>query len=117
VKWPRVKAILDGAIADWKAQHHRDPLLKQKHGPKFSWDTKQALADAVVVIGGTSYRLIAPELVGNGRGRQTNLVIALSQPDGVDSNGQMPNDGPFLTDTHPSFIDEIVRWIDDNMPD
>jgi hypothetical protein len=117
VHWPRVKEILDGAIADWTTKNHRPPLLKQRHGPSFSWDTKDQITNAVAQIGGSTFRLIDPSLVGNGKGRQTNLIIALTDPDGVEGNGQMPNNGPFLTDTHPTFIDEIVRWIDDGMPD
>jgi hypothetical protein len=117
VHWPRVKQILDGAIADWSTKHGRAPKLKQRHGNNFAWDTKAELAAAVANIGGTPYRLIDPSMIGNGKGRQTNLIVALSQTDGVDGNGQMPDAGPFLTDTHPTYIDEIVRWIDDGMPD
>jgi hypothetical protein len=29
----------------------------------------------------------------------------------------MPNGGPYLTDTHPTFLDEIIRWINDGMPE
>jgi hypothetical protein len=52
VYWPRVKEILDGAIADWRAaNNNRVPKLKQKHGPAFGWDTKADLLAATAVIG------------------------------------------------------------------
>ena len=114
VHWPRVKQILDGAITGWTAKHNRAPLLKKRHGASFAWDTKAELAAAVAMISGTAYRLIDPSLVGNGQGRKTYLVVALSDANGVDGNGQMPNDGPYLSD---ASIGEIVRWIDDGMPD
>jgi len=118
VHWPRVKEILDGAIADWRAAHNNlIPKLKQKHGPSFSWDTKADLAAASAVIGGQPYRLIDPDLVAQKKGAETNLIKALRDPDGVDGNGQMPNGGPYLTDTHPAYIDEIIQWINDGMPD
>jgi|SRR5215469_6756880 len=117
-RWPRIKAILDGAIADWRAAHNnRVPRLKQKHGPTFGWDTKADLLNAVVIVGGQSYRLIDPDLAAQKKGDQTNLVKALRDPDGVDGNGQMPNNGPFLTVTHPDEIPEIIQWINDGMPD
>ena len=118
ITWTRVKEILDGAIADWRAAHNNQvPKLKQKHGPTFGWDTKADLAAASAVIGGQPYRLIDPDLVTQKRGAETNLVKALRDPDGVDNNGQMPNGGPYLTDTHPTYIDEIIQWINDGMPD
>jgi hypothetical protein len=118
LRWPRIKAILDGAIADWRtANGNRVPKLKQKHGPSFGWDTKADLVNAAAVIGGQSFRLIDPALAAQQKGDQTNLIKALRDPDGVDGNGQMPNNGPFLTDTHPGFIQEIVQWINDGMPD
>jgi len=118
VTWTRAKEILDGVIADWRAAHNnRVPRLKQKHGPSFSWDTKADLAAASVVIGDQTYRLIDPNLVALQKGAETNLIKALRDPDGVDGNGQMPNGGPYLTDTHPTFIDEIIQWINAGMPD
>jgi hypothetical protein len=110
VRWERVKQILDGAIAGWKAQNGREPKLVSRHGPSFGWETKQQLADASA----RGFRLIEPTKVANGQGAQTNLVIALRDVDGVKGNGQMPNGGPFL---QGSEIDEIVRWIDAGMPD
>src|SRR5262245_31612520 len=99
VTWTRVKEILDGVIADWRAAHaNQVPRLRQKHGPSFSWDTKADLAAASAVIAGETYRLIDPALVAQRRGAETNLIKALRDPDGVDSNGQMPNGGPYLTD-------------------
>jgi hypothetical protein len=111
VAWARVKEILDGAILGWKAQNNgREPRLKPRHGASFGWDTKEMLAAANAL----GLRLIDPNMVGNGQGAQTNLVIALRDEDGVEGNGQMPNGGPFLP---VDQIDEIVRWIDAGMPD
>jgi hypothetical protein len=118
VTWARVKEILDTVITEWRAAHgDRIPKLKQKHGPSFSWNTKAELAAAEAVIGGEAYRLIDPALVAQQKGDETNLIKALRDQDGVDNNGQMPNGGPFLTDTHPTFIDEIIQWINAGMPD
>lgn len=110
VRWPRVKQILDSAIAGWKAQNNgREPDLKL-HGQSFGWETKDQLANASAL----GHRLIDPAKVGNGRAAQTNLVIALRDEDGVDGNGRMPDGGPFLSD---SDINDIVRWIDAGIPD
>jgi hypothetical protein len=117
VHWPRVKEILDCAIADWRAaNNNRVPKLKQRHGPAFGWDTKADLLAATAVIGGQTYRLIDPGLAAQQKGAETNLIKALRDPDGVDGNGQMPNGGPYLTDTHPTFLDEILSWINGGMP-
>jgi hypothetical protein len=111
VPWTRVKEILDAAIAGWKVQNNgREPRLSLRHGASFGWDTKDKLANAKA----QGFRLIAPSMVGNGQGAQTNLVIALRDEDGVEGFGQMPNGGPFLPSDQ---IDEIIRWIDAGMPD
>ncbi len=103
----RVKEILDKAIAAWKQQHGRDPNLAI-HGSTFGWQTKQQLANAKAF----GKRLIDPAKVGNGQGTQTNLVIALKT--GVPPFARMPAGGPFVPDAQ---IQEIVQWIDANMPD
>jgi hypothetical protein len=111
VPWSRIKEILDGAINGWKVQHNgREPKLTLRHGASFGWDTKDKLANATA----QGFRLIDPSMVGNGQGAQTNLVIALRDEDGVEGFGQMPNGGPFLPTDQ---INEIVRWIDADMPD
>src|SRR5262249_55377202 len=110
IGWPRVKQILDGAIAAWKAKHHRDPDLTGVHGDTFGWDTKDQLKAGEAF----GFRLIAPAKVGNGQGAQANLIIALRDPSGVQGNGRMPRGGPFLKDTE---INEIVQWIDAGLPD
>ena len=56
VGWPRVKQILDGAIAGWKAKHHHDPDLTGVHGDTFGWDTKDRLKAAEAL----EFRLIDP---------------------------------------------------------
>jgi hypothetical protein len=102
----RVKDILDGAIAAWKTANGDDADLSG-HGPSFSWATKAALLAAV----GHSKRLIQPEVIGNNRGREANLVIDLVT--GFNGN-RMPRGGPFVPDAE---VAEIVAWIDDGCPD
>jgi hypothetical protein len=103
----QVKEILDRSIADWMAENGRDPDLLV-HGDSFGWDTKVQLAAADAF----GIRLIDPAMVGNGKGHQTALVIALAT--GVPGFPRMPIGGPFLPDHD---IATIARWIDEGMPD
>jgi hypothetical protein len=108
VTFADVKAVLDEAIAGWKERTGREPKLTQRHAsPTFGFATREQLLNAVAF--GT-YRLIDPEMIGNGRGAETNIVIALSNPDGVEGLGQMPYEGPFL---EQAKIDIIKTWIDE----
>ena len=110
IHFARVKEILDGAIAGWKAKNHRDPDLKGNHDDSFGWDTREQLLN-VIALGN---RLIDPAKIGNGMGKDANLVIALRDPAGVQGNGRMPFGGPFLDQQQ---IDEIIAWIDAGTPD
>ena len=57
-------------------------------------------------------------MIGNGRGEETNLVVALRDKDGVAGRGQMPSggnsDGQYATKLQ---IATIVDWIDAGCPD
>src|SRR5258708_29407066 len=88
----RVKDILDQAITTWQnAPGNDNPTDLSGHGPTFSWATKPALLAAV----GHGARLIQPEVIGNGRGGQANLIIDL--PTGLNGPASpMPQAGPFL---------------------
>jgi hypothetical protein len=68
----RVKEILDQAVAAWALGHQHSADLTG-HGPSFSWKTKADLLAAV----GHGRQLIQPEVIGNGRGSQANLVLVL----------------------------------------
>jgi hypothetical protein len=107
VTFAEVQAVLDEAIDGWRQRTGREPNLTGAHdSPNFGWTTRQQLLDAAAL----DYRLIDPSLIGNGRAAETNLIIALSNTDGVDGLGQMPNGGPYLPQTK---IDLIAQWINE----
>src|SRR6476620_9460441 len=105
VRFHQVKQILYDAILAWSAAHGRAPNLTL-HGPEFGWETREQLLNAAAF----GFRVIDPERIGSNQGDQTNLVIALSNLNGVQGFGQMPWDGPYLS---PAKIKVIVAWIDD----
>lgn len=109
VSFSDVKQILDDAITGWKARTGRDPILSI-HGGNFGWDSR----DDLLLAEAFTHRLIDPSLIGNNKGHQTNLVIALRDQGGVSGLGQMPSLGPFL---EPDKIDRIIEWINDGAPD
>jgi hypothetical protein len=77
--------ILDAWLAGWS------PLTAEGHGR----------------------RLIAPEVVGNGKGAEAVLVIDLRT--GVAGPAtRMPHGGPYIPDAQ---IQEIEDWIDAGCPD
>jgi hypothetical protein len=104
----RVKQILDGAIAAWKAANGNvEPKLTQRHhNPTFGWATKEQLANSAPL----GFKLIEPGVPG----KDTNLIKSLRDDDGVDGNGRMPDGGPYLSNAE---IAEIISWIDAGMPD
>jgi hypothetical protein len=101
----RVKQILDQAMVTWSAQNGAYDF--SGHGPTFSWATKAELLAAV----GHGKRLIQPEVMGNHKGAQANLIIDLRT--GFNAN-RMPRGGPYIPDPQ---IQEIQDWIDANCPD
>ncbi len=100
-----IKAILDQAIGAWTRHQGRSPDLSG-HGPSFKWNTKADLLAAV----GHGKQLIQPDVIGNEKASQANLVIDLR-------NGlplRMPKGGPFVPE--PS-IKKIEDWINAGCPD
>jgi hypothetical protein len=92
--------------------------MQSAHGDKtFGWATRAQLMAVVVRPGGPgtepSYPLIDPALIGNGKGNQTNLVVALANSTGVDFNGQMPLNGPYAA---KADIQTIIDWINAGAP-
>jgi hypothetical protein len=106
-KFADVKAVLDKAIAGWRDANGREPDLSL-HSATFGWTNRAELLSAEAF----GKRLIAPEFIGNGRGRETALVVALTT--GVSGFPRMPLDGPFLTEDE---IATIAAWIDLGAPD
>ena len=103
----RVKQILDAGMAAWEAANGTADL--SNHGATFSWATKAALLAAV----GHGKRLIQPEVIGNKKGNQANLIVDLRT--GIDSPAlRMPRGGPFLAE---SDVQEIEDWINAGCPD
>ena len=104
-----VKQILDEAIATWESTPgNENPADLSGHGATFSWATKENLLGAV----GHGRRLIQPEMIGNGKGNQTNLIIDIRT--GLPGSGRMPLGGPFISDDR---IKEIEDWINAGCPD
>ena|SRR5690349_4911417 len=98
----RVQEILKSALTAWQDKHHRPPDLTV-HGNTFGWDT----CDQLLQSSAFDLPLIAPDLIGNGKAGQTNLIVALKI--GVPGFPRMPKGGPFLSDPE---IAEIADWID-----
>lgn len=107
----RVKQILDGALTTWREDQQRIPHTKV-HGPNFRWNTRDELVNAAVELGDLRIPFIDPEMIGNGRAEETQLIIHLRR-DG-DMFVRMPSGGPYLPDAQ---IDEIARWIDAGCPE
>ena len=104
----RVKEILDQAIAAWQTAHGT-PANLSGHGSTFLWTTKPALLAAV----GHGRRLIQPEVIGNGKGNQANLILDIRfGPAGPKT--RMPEGGPYIPDPQ---IQEIEDWINAGCPD
>jgi len=85
------------------------PRMKLTHGGNFfSWGTAEELRNAVAEIFGTTYRLIDPAFVGNGRADETFLIQVLMGP--LDDQGipRMPFRGPFATGPQ---LQTIREWI------
>jgi hypothetical protein len=108
-----VKAILDRLVKGRSVER-----MQEAHGDTaFGWATLDQLKAVVVRPNGPgtdpAYPLIDPNLVGNGQGSKTNLVVALANATGVDFNGQMPLNGPYAA---AADIQTIITWIDAGMP-
>lgn len=107
----RVKEILDKALAEWAKVNGGAPDLSRHNStghPAMSWASAAELRAAW----GKNVALIQPEIVGNRRGSEANLVIDLKT--GLNGKPRMPDGGPYLTDAE---IQEIVDWIDAGCPD
>ena len=101
VTWPRVKELLEKAMASWE-ERHGPPPAPGIHD--YYWNPPQELA------ANKPYRR---QLIEPGKpGRETHLVLFLRK--GVGMIPRMPRGGPFLTDGE---ITEIERWIDAGMPE
>ena len=103
----RVQQILNDALTTWQNANGTADL--SGHGSTFSWATKAALLAAV----GHGARLIQPDVIGNGKGNQANLIVdlrtGLSGP-----ASRMPQGGPFVPEPQ---IKEIEDWINAGCPD
>lgn len=105
-----VKNVLDILVATKDI-----PRMKQKHGgARFSWNTAEDLRNAVALITGTTYRLIEPGCVGNGKADETHLVRLLSGPIDDEDLPQMPFRGPAATRDQ---IKVIRDWINEGALD
>jgi hypothetical protein len=106
VTFARVKAILDKALADWETENGTPPDMSVHNGgghPPIGWSTAAELRAAW----GKNVQLIQPEVVGNRRGAEANLVIDLKT--GLNGRPRMPIGGPFVASPD---IQEIIDWID-----
>ncbi len=103
----RVQVILDSIVAEWARIRER-PANLRRHGPQFSWHTKDELLKSVAF----GKQLITTDDVANKAGERSNLIIALRI--GVAPYPRMPRGGPYLSD--PEIL-EIVDWINNGTPD
>jgi hypothetical protein len=108
VTWQRIKEILDESLRRWEQEHGRKPALKASHMGALGWENKGQLAESRPY----DLQLVESDKVGNGRGRESNLIKILSR--NVGGFRRMPSRGPYLSTEE---IDEIVEWINDGMPD
>lgn len=99
-----VKRILDTLVAGKDIRR-----MKQRHGgDRFSWDTPEELRNAVALITGTEFCLIAADCIGNGRANETFLIRLLSGPIEEEDLPRMPFRGPFAT---ADQIQVVKDWI------
>src|SRR5712691_4795547 len=114
MSFQRVKEILASSVTAWKQRTGTNPDLGT-HGPAFPpLDGNYAKADLLNATA-RGRRLIQPEVIGNGRGREANLVLVLRN--GIAAPRpvrQMPNGGPFLA---APLIQAIEDWINAGCPD
>jgi hypothetical protein len=110
----RVKEILAQAVAAWKQRTGTNPDLGT-HGSAFPpLDGNYVKADLLNATA-RGRRLIQPEVVGNARGHEANLVVVLRS--GIPAPRpvrQMPSGGPFLA---APLVQEIEDWINAGCPD
>src|SRR5690348_8436057 len=111
-KFADVKKVLDGIIAGWTAGNGGPPDLTGKHGATFLLDTRDHLLAAEAL----GNRLIQPDIIGKkGMGKTANIVVALTDPNGVNGFGQMPLggldsvNGKFLSLDSPE-VQTLIDW-------
>ncbi|HSI04962.1 MAG: hypothetical protein ACAI38_09625 [Myxococcota bacterium] len=102
VPFSEVQSALNGIIGRWTASRGREPDLSDVHYGDIRWGTPNELLNSNAF----GYPFIAPELRGNGRADETNLVRVLSgtHPD----MPRMPLGGPYATDQE---LATIRNWI------
>lgn len=109
------------AILDTLTQNCNPDRMKAVHNaPNFGWETVEQLKSVVVQPygpGGGDYPLIDMDLVRQGQGDQTNLVVALASPTGVDFNGQMPRNPPARRYATKDEVATIVAWLNAGLPE
>ncbi len=108
VPFSQVQAALNGIIGRWSARRGRPPHLEVHFG-KLRWGSEEELLNSKAF----GYPLVAPELRGNGRADETNLIRVLTgtHPDGMP---RMPLGGPYATDQE---IATIRNWINGLPPE
>jgi hypothetical protein len=112
VSFTDVQTILNQAIAAWRTAHNgNDPDLSGHNtgAAPMVWGSKAELLAAI----GKGRRLIDPAVIGNGKGKDANLVIDLKVGFGNPPR-RMPLGGPYVSDPD---IDTIIAWIDAGCPD
>ena len=116
VRFSDIQAILNQLISGHTLQHLRDI----HNEPKFGWDTIDQLKSLVIRPDGEfgdAYPLIDLQLVQQGRGSETNLVIALRDATGVNSYGRMPFSPPPGRYASAEEIEKIVDWLNAGLPE
>ena len=92
-RFGKVKRILDALVARWEADRGRPPDLINRHqNGLFGWADRDQLRDAIA----RGLRLLQPDLVGNGRAEETNLIRILRAR--LNQFPRMPHNGPYMSD-------------------
>ena len=101
ITWRRVRQLLHGVMARWEGREGRQGMPGIHD---YRWETPRDLA---------TDSAMGKQFIEQGvPGEETNLVISLRK--GFGSIPRMPMGGPFLKEEE---IQEIVRWIDNGMPE
>ena len=100
VPFADVKATMDAIIGRWTRHHGREPDLDVHYGD-IRWGTPEQLLNSNAF----GYPLVAPELRGNGRADETNLIRVLTGTGGMP---HMPLGGPYATEQE---VATIRNWI------
>lgn len=108
-RFAKVKQILDRQTKEWETDRGRPPELTNRHQNElFGWADRDQLLEAEA----RRLPLIQPDMIGNDRAEETNLVRILRGR--LRQFPRMPHNGPYMNDIDINFI---ASWIDNGCLD